>query len=93
MTNPLEVTTGLVVDVAAIQLAAQPGEVSGNLERLVDLVRRHGPDVDLVVTPELATTGYDLDLFRERGQDLAEPLSGPSVQELRAAAIEVGVTV
>lgn len=82
-----------VVDVAAIQFAAEPGDVAGNLRRLVDLVGRHGPGVDLVVAPELATTGYDLDLFRDHGHDLAEPLTGPTVAALRDAAVAARATV
>ncbi|MGH8823829.1 MAG: carbon-nitrogen hydrolase family protein [Jiangellaceae bacterium] len=81
------------VEVAVLQFAATPGDVARNVTRVVGAVREHGPTVDLVVAPELMTTGYDLDLFRTRGHELAEPSSGPSVQRLTAAAVEVRTTL
>ncbi|MQA76284.1 MAG: carbon-nitrogen hydrolase [Solirubrobacterales bacterium] len=46
---------------------------------MAEAVRAIDGDVDLIVTPELCTTGYDLDGFRARGAELAEPLDGPTV--------------
>jgi predicted amidohydrolase len=82
-----------VLDVVALQLSAEPGDVTGNVERLLDAVRTHGPGSDLVVTPELVTTGYDLDMFDERGAELAEPLDGPTVSAVAKAAAQVGTTI
>jgi predicted amidohydrolase len=81
------------IGLAAVQLAAEPADVGGNLERLVAEVQRIGPDADLIVTPELALTGYDLDLVTARGRELAEPLDGPSVTTLTALATEVEATL
>lgn len=81
------------VEVAVLQFAATPGDVADNVARVVRAVREHGPTADLVVTPELMTTGYDLDLVRTRGHELAEPSDGPSVQQLTAAAVAVRTTL
>jgi predicted amidohydrolase len=81
------------VGLAAIQLASEPGDVVGNLNRLVAEVRRIGPSCDLIVAPELALTGYDLDLVANRGRELAEPLEGPSIEILAALATEVDATL
>ena len=81
------------VGLAAIQLASEPADVVGNLERLVAEVRRIGASSDLIVAPELALTGYDLDLVAARGRELAEPLDGPSIEILAELAAEVDATL
>ena len=81
------------VTVAVLQLAPDPGEVKANLERLLDLVEEHGPGADLVVAPELAITGYDLDLLGDRAVQLAEPADGPTVERLRGAAARTRSTL
>ncbi|MGW3622177.1 carbon-nitrogen hydrolase family protein [Streptomyces sp. NPDC000880] len=81
------------LDVVALQLAAVPGDVTGNVERLLSALRTHGPGSDLVVTPELVTTGYDLTMFDERGRELAEPLDGPTVTAVAEVAGQLGTTV
>jgi predicted amidohydrolase len=84
---------GGFVKVAVLQFVAKPGDVAGNVSRVVDAVREHGPGADLVVAPELITTGYDLELVRRRGHELAEPSDGPSVRQLTVAAMEAETTV
>lgn len=89
-------TEGLPADrvrVAVLQTAAEPGEVAANVERLVALIEEHGPGVDLVVAPELATTGYDLDLLTARGRELAEPADGATARRLAELAARVGATL
>lgn len=81
------------MDVAVVQLDALPGDVPGNLARLLDTVRSHGPAVDLMVAPELSLTGYDLELVRSRGADLAEAADGPSLWRLAQACAEVRTTM
>ena len=93
MTADRQAPSGRTVDVAVIQFSAKPGDVSGNVRRLTDEVRRYGPGADLVVAPELATTGYDLDLFRDEASDLAGPLTGPAVEALTRATVEVATTL
>jgi len=62
------------------------GQVSSNLERVERLVDA-APPFDLLVLPELFSTGY---LFRDREEvaSLAEPDDGPTVQSLLRLARE-----
>ena len=68
---------GTRVKVAAAQFEPRPGNVRWNISQAIDLAARAGVQgADLVVLPELCTTGYYMfDMFR----DLAEPLDGPTV--------------
>jgi len=81
------------VRVAVLQTAAEPGEVAANVDRLVELIEEHGPHVDLVVAPELATTGYDLDVLAARGLELADPADGVTGKRLQELATRVGATL
>ena len=73
-----------VVKVAAAQFEPRPGDVRWNISRVLDLASQAGVQgADLVVLPELVTTGYYMfDRFRE----LAEPLDGPTVTLLHELA-------
>lgn len=93
MTSTSHELVGDRVRVAVLQMASAPGEVAANVDRLVELVEQHGPQVDLVVAPELATTGYDLDLLAERGRELAEPADGATATRLQEVAARVGATL
>lgn len=79
--------------VAALQLGSRPGELAANREHLARAVRELGDGMDLVVAPELASTGYDLELIRRRGPELAEPLDGPTVELTAELAAETGATI
>lgn len=81
------------VRVAVLQLVSEPGEVAANVDRLIELVEEHGPEVDLVVAPELATTGYDLPLLAARGRELAEPADGATGKRLQEVAARTGATL
>jgi predicted amidohydrolase len=63
--------------VTALQMQATPGDVDGNIAATLALIREHGPGCDLVVTPELVTSGYDLDVLASAGRKLAQPVDGP----------------
>lgn len=77
---------------AVLQTTPTFGAVNDNLDDLarlmVDLT-----DVDLVVAPELANTGYDIARLEVAGADLAEPLDGPSVTRLVELAAEHATTL
>lgn len=82
----------MTVRCAVLQTAPRFGDVEGNLAAIEDTVA--GLDgVDLVVAPELATTGYDIDGLAERGHELAEPLDGDSVDRMRRLAVRHGLTL
>lgn len=81
------------VMVAVCQLAPVVGEVDANRERLAAAVRRAAEaGADVVVAPELATSGY---VFRTREEvaKVAEPADGPTTALLGQLARELGVAV
>lgn len=80
------------LDVAALQLAAAVGQPRRNVDRYV-AAARSAAGADLIVTPELVTTGYDLAVVRERGHELAEPAGGPTVALTAELAAELGATI
>ncbi|MCK5415433.1 MAG: carbon-nitrogen hydrolase family protein, partial [Thermoplasmata archaeon] len=62
---------------AAAQFEPRPGDVRWNISRSIELAARAGVQgADLVVLPELGTTGY---YMFDRFRDLAEPLDGPTI--------------
>ncbi len=76
---------------ACLQFQPCFGNVTRNLETLERLLR--GRRADLVVLPELCTTGYT---FADRAElaGLAEPVpGGPSVQALMRISAETGMTI
>lgn len=82
-----------VVDVAALQLAAEPGAIERNLARFAQLAREHAAGCDLIVAPELLAAGYDLELLARDGAALAEPLEGRTVELTAALSAELGATI
>ena len=71
-----------IVRVVVLQMAAAPGTSPATSPPSSSSLASTGA-ADLVVTPELVTTGYDLELLGEAGPDLAEPLDGASVAPSR----------
>lgn len=76
--------------VAAAQLALVDGDYSANLARIAGVVASHGPDHDLLVLPETATSGF---ASRDDVERLAEPLDGPTVGQLRRWSAEHSLTI
>lgn len=75
--------------VALLQTVSRPHDVAGNLARLAEACA--AADADLLVTPEMFLTGYDI------GADavaaLAEPADGPSADAVAAIARTSGTAV
>lgn len=76
-----------------LQMAARAGDPAANLDRFAALVRAHATGADLVVAPELVSSGYDLDLLARRGRELAEPLDGPLAARVSELATQTGATL
>ena len=74
--------------VAALQMASTFGRVEENRARLVHLLGGLPAEVGLAVAPELAITGYDLEGIAEIGEELAEPVDGPTGEALSRIAAE-----
>jgi predicted amidohydrolase len=81
------------IEVVLLQMAAPPGDLAANVDRFAELVRMHAGGGDLVVAPELVTSGYDLDLLARRGRELAEPLDGPIAARVSELATQTGATL
>jgi predicted amidohydrolase len=81
------------IEVVVLQMAAHAGDRPANVDRLDELVRKHAEGAELVVAPELVTSGYDLDVLARRGRELAEPLDGPTAARVSELATETGATL
>lgn len=85
-------TPDKIIRAGIIQLELPPGDVAGNREVFRETLHALD-DVDLVVAPELFIAGYDLELISTRGDELSEPLDGPTAAIAREAASLRGFTV
>ncbi len=77
--------------VAAIQITPILGDVQANLKRGVQFMRQLGQEADLIVFPELWTTGYYLS--KQAFQQLAETRDGPTINQLREEALRAKAVV
>lgn len=80
------------ITVATVQMKPGLGEVEDNLVQMSDTISKIASQqkVDLIVFPELVTTGYELGL---RFTQLAQQIPGPSVNLMAQRAQELGVHV
>lgn len=79
--------------VAVCQVAPVLGDVEGNLGRATGAVRAAAAQgADVVVLPELVTTGYAF-ADAEELRPFAEPVNGPSLQAFADVAAELDVIV
>ncbi|MFL0411045.1 carbon-nitrogen hydrolase family protein [Microbacterium paludicola] len=78
--------------VAVWQCRSLPGDVAGNLARLADAASRAaGAGADVLVTPEMFVTGYDIGALRTA--ELAEPADGPIFEAVAGITRRTGVAV
>lgn len=66
------------------------GDLAGNLAKVVDMIMASAGKADLVVFPETCPCGFPTP---QTVQQLAEPLNGPSILAIRAAARRARVSV
>ncbi len=78
------------ITVACVQMSPQLGEVGENLVRMTEFIEkiRGEHDVDLIVFPELCTTGYECGV---RFTELAERIPGPTTNLMSQRASEFEV--
>jgi predicted amidohydrolase len=81
------------VRVAAVQFEARVGDRAGNLVRFERFVAEHAERLDLMVFPELFSTGYDLDVIRTDGAELADTIPGRTTELAAALAARHRVTL
>jgi predicted amidohydrolase len=78
--------------VATVQMRPVLNEVEENLVKIADFIRKVATEqkVDLIVFPELITTGYECGMYFT---DLAQRIPGPAVNVLAQRAADYGVHV
>lgn len=77
------------VGVAVVQMHCRPGDVDANLATIDTMVRQAaGEGAQLVVVPEMATTGY---FISDRLDQLAEPRDGPTAKRLSKLAKDLAI--
>ena len=65
-----------------------------NVVKAIPMIRQAGLDgSDMIMFPEMFTTGYELSIVGPRITELAEPVNGPTITALREAAKQAGVYV
>jgi len=80
------------ITVAAVQMKPALGEIEDNLVKMSDFVSKIASQqkVDLILFPELATSGYELGV---KFTDVAQIVPGPTVNLLAQRAQEFGVYI
>jgi predicted amidohydrolase len=80
------------ITVAAVQMEPQLGQMEENLVKMREFIDRIASEqpVDLIVFPELITTGYELG---PRFPQLAQRVPGPTVNLIAQRASELGIHV
>ncbi|MBN1451419.1 MAG: carbon-nitrogen hydrolase family protein [Anaerolineales bacterium] len=80
------------ITIATVQMKPALGEPEDNLVKMSDFVSKIASQqkVDLIVFPELATSGYELGV---RFTELAQRVPGPTVNLLAQRAAEFGVYI
>jgi len=80
------------ITVAVVQMETKLGEPEANLAKMSDFVRKISSEqkVDVIVFPELATTGYECGV---RFTQLAQRVPGPSTNVMAQRANEQGVHI
>lgn len=84
---------GKKLKIAAIQMEPQLGQVGRNRKKITEFVRKAGKmDVDLIVLPELANSGYNFP-NQKMVKETAERIPGETTQQLMELSKEFATTV
>lgn len=80
------------ITVATVQMKPELGQMENNLIKISEFISRIATEqpVDLIVFPELVTTGYEMG---PRFPDLAQRIPGPTVNLIAQRASEFGVHI
>ncbi|ASM74515.1 MULTISPECIES: carbon-nitrogen hydrolase family protein [Roseobacteraceae] len=78
--------------IACMQIAPLASDVAGSLDLLEDhAAKAKAADCDLLVTPEMYLTGYNIGAARV--QQLAQPVTGPSAERVAEIARRNGLAI
>lgn len=82
------------VKLALVQFESKIMDVEYNVEKAIDYIKKAGKEkADLIVFPELFTTGYNVDIIKEKYYDLAEELDGPTITTFKKYAKENNINI
>lgn len=82
------------VKLALVQFEGTICDTAGNTERACRFIEEAGKQgADIVLLPELFSTGYQLNIVGPKLDELVEPVDGPTVTALREAARKAGCYV
>jgi predicted amidohydrolase len=77
--------------IALYQAGGTPGDVAGNMAAVREAaLEAAAREAELVIFPEAFLTGYNLG---PRVAELAEPVDGPTILELRRVAVDSGIAI
>jgi predicted amidohydrolase len=78
---------------ASIQMDCTIKNKEGNLSKALHLLNELQGRVHIACFPELFTTGYNLDLIGDAFYELAEPIPGPTTEQMGQKARECGLAI
>lgn len=82
------------IKLALVQFESKMMDVKYNVEKGLNFIGdASGQNADLIVFPELFTTGYNPDIIKDKYYELSENLEGPSVKVLCEAARKNNINV
>ncbi|MCK5758629.1 MAG: carbon-nitrogen hydrolase [Clostridiales bacterium] len=80
--------------IALAQFDSVLKNVEANVEKMVAMIEKAAlNDADIIVFPELFTTGYNLDLIEDEILEMAEDRNGPAILSACKTAAENGIWV
>ncbi len=80
--------------IALVQFNSVLADVSANVKKMISMIKGAADNnADIVVFPELFTTGYNLDLIEDRILEMAEDNNGPAIFAACKAARENSIWV
>ncbi len=80
--------------IALAQFESVLNDVNENKVKMVSMIRKAAAsDADVIIFPELFSTGYNLDLIEDKIYDMAEDNDGPVISAARREAASGGIWV
>ena len=87
MTETKQAAGGRTVHLALVQFESVLCDPAANTQKACRMIAEAAAEgADLVVLPELFSTGYELNIVGPHVPELAEPVDGPTVRALQDAA-------
>lgn len=82
------------VSISLVQFESIMMDIKGNLRKTEDfIIKASKENSDLIVFPELFTTGYNPDEIGHKFSDLAENETGQSIQTLKELALKYNINI